>query len=77
MTIDRREPPRVRGYEQYWVPYLKLVADLTTGRPVAITRAEIAESFAKRNCDKRLTDWEMIDGDGKHCGGFGRHDLVA
>ena len=33
MTIDRREPPRVRGFEQYWVPYLKLVADLTTGRP--------------------------------------------
>jgi hypothetical protein len=58
--------PRVRGYVQYWVPYLKLVADLTTGRPVATVRAEMAESFAKRNRDKRLTDWEMIDGDGKH-----------
>lgn len=58
--------PRVRGYEQYWVPYLKLVADLTAGRPVATARVEMAESFAKRNRDKRLTDWEMIDGDGKH-----------
>ena len=43
-----------------------MVADLTTGRPVATGRAEMAESFAKRNRDKRLTDWEMIDGDGKH-----------
>lgn len=58
--------PRVRGYEQYWVPYLKLTADLTNGRPIATTRAEVAESFGKRNRDKRLTDWEMIDGDGKH-----------
>jgi hypothetical protein len=58
--------PRVRGYEQYWVPYLNLVADLTKGRPIATRRAEIAESFGKRNRDKRLTDWEMIDGDGKH-----------
>lgn len=58
--------PRVRGYEQHWVPYLKLMADLTAGRPVAAARAEITESFTKRNRDKRLTDWEMIDGDGNH-----------
>jgi hypothetical protein len=58
--------PTVRGYEQYWVPYLKLVADLTNGRSIVGSQDEIAKSFAKRNRDKRLTDWEMIDGDGKH-----------
>jgi hypothetical protein len=58
--------PRVRGYEQYWIPYLKLVAELTNRRPIATARVEMAASFAKRNRDKRLTDWEMIDGDGKH-----------
>jgi hypothetical protein len=58
--------PRVRGYEKYWVPYLKLVADITTGQAVATARAEVTESFAQRNRDKRLTDWEMNDGDGKH-----------
>jgi hypothetical protein len=58
--------PRVRGYEQYWVPYLKLVAALTSGQPITASREEIAKAFNKRNRDKRLTDWELIDGDGKH-----------
>ena len=58
--------PRLRGYEQYWFPYLKLVADLTSGHPITTSREEIAQSFSKRNRDKRLTDWELIDGDGKH-----------
>ncbi len=58
--------PRLRGYERNWVPHLKLIADLTNGRPVAGSRAEIAESFKERNRDKRLIDWRIIDGDGKH-----------
>lgn len=58
--------PRTSGYERYWVPYLNLIADLTSGRPTEASRADIAESFAQRNRDKRLIDWNMIDGDGKH-----------
>ena len=58
--------PRVRGYEQYWVPYLKLVADLTNGRPITTSRDEVAQSFKTRNRDNRMTDWELLDGDGKH-----------
>jgi hypothetical protein len=60
------EIPKTRGYEQYWVPYLRLMADLTHSRDTVVSRQEIAQNFLKRNRDKRLTDWEMIDGDGKH-----------
>ena len=58
--------PRIHGYEKHWVPYLKLVAALTNGRLIATSRQEIAEAFQKRNGDKRLIDWQMIDGDEKH-----------
>ena len=59
------ELPKLRGYEKHWVPYLNLIATLTLNHELTDARKEIAESFVKRNRDKRLTDWEMIDGDGK------------
>jgi hypothetical protein len=58
--------PKVRGYERYWVPYLNLVADLTNRRDVTASRQVIADHFTARNRDRRLIDWHMIDGDGKH-----------
>ena len=57
---------KARGYEQYWVPYLSLISDLTNSRDSSTSRQEIKVAFQKRNLDKRLTDWRMIDGDGKH-----------
>jgi hypothetical protein len=47
------------------VPYLKLIADITNKRDAIATRAEVHELFQKRNQDKRLLDWSMLDGDGK------------
>jgi len=63
---EQYEPvvPKVRGYEQYWVPYLTLIADLTSSRDSSTSRREIKDTFLKRNGDKRLLDWRMIDGDG-------------
>ena len=58
--------PKARGYEKCWTPYLPLIADLTHKRDTSASRAEIGRIFRDRNRDKRLTDWEMIDGDGKH-----------
>jgi hypothetical protein len=58
--------PKLRGYEKCWAPYLFLISDLTHGRDSSSSRDEIAKMFAQRNRDKRLTDWRMIDGDGKH-----------
>ena len=58
--------PKLRGYEKCWVPYLNLISDLTYDRVPSNSLNEIAEMFSKRNRDKRLTDWEMIDGDGNH-----------
>lgn len=64
---EQYEPvvPKVRGYEKYWVPYLTLIADLTSSRDSSTSRREITDLFLKRNKDKRLTDWRIIDGDGK------------
>jgi hypothetical protein len=54
------------GYTRHWVPYLHLISDLTQRRAVNQSRAAIAESVFKRNRDKRLIDYELIDGDGRH-----------
>jgi hypothetical protein len=56
--------PKLKGYEKCWAPYLDLVAALTGGRDGAPELAACAASFARRNRDKRLTDWKMHDGDG-------------
>ncbi len=58
--------PKTSGYEKCWVPYLSLIADLTCNKDTSAIREEIARVFHDRNRDKRLRDWQMIDGDGKH-----------
>jgi hypothetical protein len=60
------EVPKVKGYEQYGVPYLRLVEDLTHFRDPTAVREEVRASFEQRNRDKRLIDWEGMDGDGKN-----------
>ena len=54
----------LKGYEKHWMPYVSLMAAIVNGADTADSIAIIDESFNKRNRDKRLTDWEMIDGDG-------------
>jgi hypothetical protein len=58
-------PPKLKGYEKCWAPYLDLMAALTGGRDTAPALAACAASFARRNRDKRLTDWKQHDGDGR------------
>jgi hypothetical protein len=55
-----------KGYQKYFLPYLSLMEAVTRGEDRAEALAAIGESFRARNRDKRLTDWDMIDGDGKH-----------
>ena len=57
--------PRLKGYEKCWAPYLELTAALTSGGDVEPAFEKCAASFARRNRDKRLTDWRMHDGDGR------------
>ena len=54
----------LKGYEKHWMPYISLMAAMVNGTDTSDSIAAIDESFNKRNRDKRLTDWEMIDGDG-------------
>lgn len=58
-------PAKLRGYEKNLVPYLDLIAALTARRDGAPELAACAASFARRNRDKRLTDWKRHDGDGR------------
>ena len=58
-------PPKLKGYEKCWAPYLELVAALTDGQDPAPALAACAASFTRRNRDKRLTDWKQHDGDGR------------
>ncbi len=60
-----KPPPKLKGYEKCWAPYLDLVAALTAGQDSAPALAACAASFARRNRDKRLTDWKQHDGDGR------------
>jgi hypothetical protein len=63
---DPYEPStiKVKGYERYWQPYLLLIEKVTKGLETLNTIAVINESFKKRNADRRLIDWEYVDGDG-------------
>ncbi len=54
----------LKGYEKHWMPYVFLMAAMVNGADTSDSIAIVDESFNKRNRDKRLTDWEMIDGDG-------------
>lgn len=58
------DPPKTKGYEKYWLPYLTLVSDLVHKRDMKATRERLDGLFAERNKDRRLTDWKGHDGDG-------------
>lgn len=60
-----KPPPKLKGYEKCWAPYLDLIAALTAGHDTAPALAACAASFVRRNRDKRLTDWRQHDGDGR------------
>jgi len=62
---EPKPPPKLKGYEKCWAPYLDLMAALTTAQDTAPALAACAASFARRNRDKRLTDWKQHDGDGR------------
>ena len=55
-----------KGYEKCWMPYLALMSALSQAQDGGLACLAIDQSFNSRNRDKRLIDWEMIDGDGKH-----------
>ena len=55
---------KLKGFEKHWMPYVSLMAAIVNGVDTSDAIAAIDESFARRNRDKRLTDWEMVDGDG-------------
>ena len=46
------------------MPYISLMVAITSESDPTDAIAAIDDSFDTRNKDKRLTDWEMIDGDG-------------
>jgi hypothetical protein len=60
-----QRPPKLKGYEKCWAPYLDLVAALTSGGHPAAELAACRTSFTRRNRDKRLTDYRQHDGDGR------------
>ncbi len=53
----------LKGYEKHWEPYLRVVAALTSGGDTAPALAACADSFTRRNRDKRLTS-SLYDGEG-------------
>ena len=58
-------PPKPKGYEKHWLPYISLMYDFTKGQPTKESILQIDASFEKRNRDKRLADYSFIDGDGR------------
>jgi hypothetical protein len=59
-----RPPTRLRGYEKHWETYLRVVEALTSGADVAPALGACADSFTRRNRDKRLNSFPF-DGDGR------------
>jgi hypothetical protein len=59
-----RPPPRLRGYEKHWEPYLRVVEALTSGADLAPALGVCADSFTRRNRDKRLNSFPF-DGNGR------------
>ena len=59
-----RPPPRLRGYEKHWEPYLRVVEAVTSGADPAPALAACADSFTRRNRDKRLNSFPF-DGNGR------------
>jgi len=60
-----KPPPKLKGYEKCWAPYLDLVAALTTYGDLEGALEACAASFKRRNRDKRLIDYRQHDGDGR------------
>lgn len=51
------------GLEQYWLVYLDLMEDLTTGRPIEESVGAVDRSFINRNADLHISqDWFGIEG---------------
>ena len=46
----------LRSLERYWVTYLYVISDITSGRDPSATIAEMRHSFKKKNEDKRIKD---------------------
>ena len=61
---EPKPPPKLRGYEKHWEPYLRLVAALTSGADTAPALGACAVAFARRNRDKRLNSFPF-EGDGR------------
>jgi hypothetical protein len=54
---------RLRGYDSHWWTYINLLSVWHRGEDDAAARARVAESFMRRNRDKRLV--ADVDGDGR------------
>ncbi len=59
-------PPKLKGYEKHWLPYIYLMGNFTKSEDTAETIKLIDESFSKRNQDRRLQNFPSFDGDGAH-----------
>lgn len=59
-------PPKLKGYEKHWLPYIYLMGNFTKSEDTAETIKLIDESFSKRNQDRRLQNYPSFDGDGAH-----------
>jgi hypothetical protein len=59
-----RPPPRLRGYEKHWETYLRVVEAVTSGADPAPALAACADSFTRRNRDKRVNSFPF-DGNGR------------
>jgi hypothetical protein len=57
-------PSKLRGYEKHWEPYLRVVGALTSRADVAPALDACAQSFRRRNRDKRLNSF-AFEGDGR------------
>ncbi len=56
---------KLRGEEKYWIHYIELMALLSQGDPPGEKVEELRALFLKRQSDKRINDWEGLEGDGK------------
>jgi hypothetical protein len=62
-----RQAMKLAGQERYWVKYLDLMSNLSEGKDVQGSIAEVDEAFAARNRDKRIKDDNFrIEGSGLH-----------
>ena len=57
-------PPKLKGYEKHWLPYIFLMGNFTRSEDISESLHLIDESFEKRNRDKRLENYPSFDGDG-------------